>query len=189
MEREYLHVMPRRSVLFHGLFLALVFWLAAAPVIAGDMARFVGTYAGTAEVERADGTVAPRDMSVTISETRDGFEVEWSSTTYRQDGRSKEKTYKIEFVPSDRGGVFSAAMKRNVFGHDVQLDPMKGEPYVWSRVEGDTLTVFSLFVAQDGGYELQQFDRTLVENGLELYFQRLRNGEKQREIKTFLTRQ
>jgi hypothetical protein len=79
-------------------------------------------------------------------------------------------------------------MKRNVFGHDVQLDPMKGEPYVWARIHGDTLSVYSLFVAEDGGYEIQQFDRTLATGGLDLDFQSVRNGEIQRTVSTFLTR-
>lgn len=184
-----LHASVKDIVNFRAgaLLLTLLFWAVAAQ--ADDISRFVGTYTGSAFVQTGDGTEAPRDMSVWITQTKDGFEVKWSSTTYRSDGRAKEKTYEIEFVPSDRGGVFAAAMKRNVFGHSVQLDPMKGEPYVWARIEGDTLTVFSLYVAQDGGYELQQFDRTLVENGLDLHFRRLNHGKTQREVRTFLERQ
>lgn len=154
-----------------------------------DIERFVGTYAGSAVVEQADGTALPRDMSVTISQKGDGFRVQWSSITYREDGRAREKSYSIDFVLSERDSVFAAAMKRNVFGHTVQLDPMKGEPYVWSRIAGDTLTVYSLFVAEDGGYEMQQFDRTLTEGGLMLDFKRISDGTPRRSVKTFLKRQ
>jgi hypothetical protein len=66
---------------------------------------------------------------------------------------------------------------------------MKGEPYVWARVIGDTLTVYSLFVDADGGYELQQFDRTLTEGGLNLEFSRISNGTQRRTTKAFLDRQ
>lgn len=162
-------------------------------VIAGaalcDIAPFVGSYAGSAEVTSADGSSQKRDMSVKIGETKEGFTVEWTSVSYRSDGRTKSKTYKIEFIPSGRGGVFAAAMQRNVFGHAVQLDPMKGEPYVWARLEGDTLSVFSLFVREDGGYDIQQYDRTLAENGLDLHFKRFGNGEKDRELRTFLAKE
>jgi hypothetical protein len=79
-------------------------------------------------------------------------------------------------------------MKRNVFGHGVQLDPMKGEPYVWSRIDGETLSVYSLFVAEDGGYEIQQFNRTLTEGGLDLEYKAVRNGEIQRTVQAFLER-
>mmetsp|Transcript_7024 Transcript_7024/g.11370 ORF Transcript_7024/g.11370 Transcript_7024/m.11370 type:complete len:81 (+) Transcript_7024:73-315(+) len=79
-------------------------------------------------------------------------------------------------------------MRRNVFGHEVQLNPMKGEPYVWSRIDGETLTVYSLFVDVDGGYSLQQYDRTLADGGLNLRFQTIRDGEILRAVETFLTR-
>ena len=80
-------------------------------------------------------------------------------------------------------------MKRNVFGHEVPLDPMKGEPFVWGRIEGKTLTVFSLFIDEKGGYELQQYDRTLADGGLDLSFSRFRNGVKSRSVETFLKKQ
>lgn len=130
-----------------------------------------------------------RDMSVRISETKRGFNVTWTSTSYRSDGRAKDKTYSIDFAESERDGVYAAAMQRNVFGHDGQLDPMKGEPYVWARIKNDTLTVFSMFVTDDGGYEMQQYNRTLAEGGLMLEFHNLLNGEPQRSVKTFLERE
>ncbi len=154
-----------------------------------DISRFTGEYTGSAEVVEADGTVEPRDMSVTISELKKGFQINWTSTTYRGDGRVSEKSYTINFLPTDRGDVYSAAMQRNVFGHEVQLNPMKGEPFVWARINSDTLSVYSLFVAADGGYEIQQFDRTLAEGGLDLAFSRVRNGEIQRTVNSFLEKQ
>ena len=66
---------------------------------------------------------------------------------------------------------------------------MQGEPYVWARLNGDTLSVYSLFVTDEGGYEIQQYDRTLVAEGLRLKFQRLRNGTPLRSVTTVLKRQ
>jgi len=149
---------------------------------------FYGTYSGSAEVSSLDGTKIPRDMSVEISGTKDGFRVQWTSVTYRTNGKTKEKSYTIDFVPSDRAAVYAAAQRKNVFGHEVQLDPMKGEPYVWARFSDQTLTVYSLFVDADGGYILQQYDRTLAENGLNLRFQTIRDGQIQRAVETFLTK-
>lgn len=166
-------------------FLVAAFMICANGAQA-DIAPFVGTYVGSAMVTSADGSEQKRDMDVEIVETSAGFTVNWTSTTYRADGSTKAKSYSIEFAPSDRGGVYASAMKRNVFGHDVQLDPMKGEPYVWSRINGETLSVYSLFVAEDGGYEIQQFNRTLAEGGLDLEYQSVRNGEIQRMVSTFL---
>lgn len=154
-----------------------------------EIAPFIGSYTGKAVVEQADGTKIPRDMSVVISESQEGFTVKWTSITYRVSGKVSEKSYSVDFVPSGRGNVYAAAQKKNVFGHEVQLDPMKGEPYVWSRIDGETLTVYSLFVDVDGGYSLQQYDRTLSDGGLALKFQTIRDGAILRAVETFLNRE
>ncbi|HBS49513.1 MAG TPA: hypothetical protein DEA05_05215 [Rhodobacteraceae bacterium] len=162
--------------------------LVAIPALA-QVEPFVGRYVGSAEVQRADGTTEPRDMSVEIAaRDKGGFRVAWTTVTYRADGKSKTKSYEVEFLPTEREGIYSAAMETNLFGHAVQLDPMKGEPYVWGRIKGDTMTVYSLYIDQAGEWEMQQFDRTLAEGGLVLNFSALRNGEKQRTVETFLER-
>ncbi|WP_281972138.1 hypothetical protein [Ruegeria faecimaris] len=170
---------------------ATVLWasLAVNPLHAADIEPFVGSYVGSANVVDANGTETPRDMSVSIQELKNGFNVSWKTTTYKLNGRVKEQAFSIDFQTSDRSDIFSAAMKRNVFGHEVPLDPMQGEPFVWGRIEGQTLTVFSLFIAENGGYELQQYDRTLAEGGLNLSFSRFRNGTKSRSVETFLTKE
>ena len=150
---------------------------------------FEGVYSGSAQVVSSSGEEANRDMSVEIAETKAGFSVAWSTTSIRADGSINEKDYLIEFVPSERDGVFAAAMERNVFGHEVQLDPMKGEPFVWARIQNGTLSVFSLFVDEAGDYELQQFDRSLAEGGLQLDFKAVRNGETTRTVSTFLAKE
>ena len=183
--------MPRLNLLLILPLMALALVLTTGRSLAADNPadRFVGRYTGSAEMLSADGTKVPRDMSVEIASVKNGFNVQWTSITYRPDGRTKEKSYSITFVPSERKGVFAAAMRRNVFGHEVPLDPMQGEPYVWGRIIGDTMSVYSLFVDPEGGYELQQFDRTLADGGLQLEFQRIRNGMISRSVSTFLRKQ
>jgi len=184
-------IFPLRSCRVGTVFailLALVF--ATGPARANGLIEpFVGDYVGSAEVLDANGERIPRDMSVSIRSNKKGFTVEWTSTTRKPDGRLKAKSYSIDFLPTERDGLYSAAMRQNVFGHAVQLDPMKGEPFVWARIRGDTMTMFSLFVDEDGDYEIQQFDRTLVEGGLKLKFTDARNGEQKRSVETFLKRQ
>ncbi len=168
---------------------ALLIVTVWAGVAFADISRFVGVYVGSAEMVEADGSTHKRDMSVSIEEARNGFRVKWTSVTHKGDGRTKEKSYEVNFRPSERPGIFAAAMTQSVFGHAVPLDPMKGEPYVWGRIEGDTLTVFSLFVDDTGGYEMQQFDRTLTQGGLNLEFSNLRNGKAQKTVSSFLRKQ
>lgn len=153
-----------RPILFWCFSVLVALLLAVSSASASpELRRFVGKYEGKAEIEQLDGTLEQRDMSVSIHETYRGFVVEWSTAIKRANGKEKTKSYKIEFQPSERPGVFAAAMQTNVFGHTVQMNPMKGEPFVWARVIGDTLTVFSLYVAENGDYLMQQYDRTLAE--------------------------
>lgn len=177
--------------LTHRLFMPLlVGMLCILPLMAfaADIDRFAGVYTGETEVE-INGEPVKRDMSVTIEPSKEGFMLSWTSTTYRPDGRVKTAKYDIEFVPSAREHIFQAAMQTNLFGKATPLDPLKGEPFVWARFENDTFSVFSLFINEVGGYEIQEFHRTLVDDGLDLVFRRLRNGVPEREINTLLTRQ
>lgn len=166
----------------------LLFILLPSISFASEIERFVGTFAGNAEFV-SNGENQKRDMSATIEETKSGFKLSWTSVTYKSDGRTKEKTYTIEFVPSSRAHIFQSAMKSNLFGKAVPLDPLAGEPFVWARFEGDTFTVYSLFINEVGDYEMQEFHRTLVDEGLELVFRRVQNGVPEREINTLLKRQ
>ncbi|CUH82039.1 hypothetical protein TRM7557_03719 [Tritonibacter multivorans] len=173
-----------------GSALAVAVLVSATESQAGnaEISQFVGHYEGDAEVKQLDGQTELRNMDVWIKETADGFFVEWHTAISRPDGKRKKKTYKINFQPSERPGVFAAAMTTNVFGHTVQMNPMKGEPFVWARVIGETLTVFSLYVAENGDYLMQQYDRTLAEGGLELKFSLHRNGLPSHSVITYLKR-
>lgn len=162
---------------------------SAVPGLAAGISQFVGEYSGSVDLVKDDGDTDPRDMSVVIHELKKGFTIKWTSTTEKDDGRRKTKTYEIEFQKTGRDGIYSAAMTRNVFGHAVPLDPMEGEPFVWGRITGDTLTVFSLFIHPNGDYEMQQYDRTLAEGGLDLVYSSRLNGEPRRKLSTFLKRQ
>ncbi len=165
---------------------ALAFLLFIANIgLAADIDPFIGNYAGSADVE-SNGETSRRDMSVDIAETDEGFEITWKSVAYKSDGRTKEKEYNIGFLPTPRAGIFSSAMRTNLFGNPVPLNPMQGEPFVWGRITGDTLTVYSLLIGEDGGYEMQEYHRTLVEDGLDLDYHRIRNGEKLKTINAFL---
>ncbi|WP_264213370.1 hypothetical protein [Leisingera thetidis] len=154
-----------------------------------DISRFAGKYTGSVEIVKDDGDTDPRDMSVEIRAMKKGFTIKWTATTEKDDGRRKTKAYEVEFLPSGRNGVFSAAMTRNVFGHSVPLNPMEGEPFVWGRITNGTLTVFSLFIHPNGDYEMQQYDRTLADGGLDLVYISRLNGKPRRELATFLTKQ
>ena len=188
-----MHMFRASALLPQGRWLGAVavwlVWCCAAWSADLKIEDFAGSYSGSAQVVRSSGEIEDRDLSVEISETDRGFRVSWRTTTYRASGGSRQKSYSIEFLPTQRDGIFAAAMRKNVFGHSVQNDPMKGEPYVWARIVGATMTVYSLFVDQQGDYELQEYARTRVEGGLEVKFKSLRDGQVARRVTAFLTQE
>ena len=165
-----------------------LFMLIPALVWAGEIDRFAGVFSGQAAVV-LEGETQGRDLKTMITPVDDGFNISWTSITHKADGDIKSKTYSIEFVPSQRANIYGSAMKTNMFGKQVPLDPLQGEPFVWSRFEGDTLSVFSLFINEVGEYEMQEYHRTLADGGLDLLFRRVSNGVPQKEINAFLARE
>jgi archaellin len=150
--------------------------------------KFIGSFDGNTEITLSDGQKAERDLSVVVEETDDGFNINWKTTTIRSSGRTKTKSYSIDFIPTKRENIYSSAMKPNIFGGREALDPMKGDPYVWARITGDTLTVFALVISDDGDFEMQRYDRTLSKEGIDLKFVRLDEEGVVKEITGKLTR-
>lgn len=165
----------------------LLFALLPTVGIAADIDRFIGKYSGSAEYVY-EGKTENRDLSATILPTDRGFSLSWTSVSYKSDGRRKEKTYTIDFAQSDRAHIYGSAMQTNVFGKEIPLDPLAGEPYVWARIVDDTFTVFSLFINEAGEYEMQEYHRTLATGGLDLVFRSVNPGGTDKVIEAFLKR-
>ncbi|MGI9303440.1 MAG: hypothetical protein ACR2RB_12145 [Gammaproteobacteria bacterium] len=166
--------------------LMLLIAIVHGAATADQIEPFIGEYAG--ETISNDDELDKRDLGVTIERKDNGFTVRWTTITTKPDGRAKKKSYAIDFLPTPRGGIYSSAMKTNVFGGAEPLDPLKGDPYVWARVAGDTLSVFALIITDEGGYEMQVYDRTRTADGLQLEFSRIRDGETLKLIKGSLSR-
>ena len=163
----------------------LVVW--ASPVFATDYDRFIGVYDGEALLQ-ADGEMAMRDLRVSIDKTEAGFNLTWTLVTHKSGGKVKRQEYSINFEPSRRDGIYSSAMQRNVFGRQTPMDPLKGDPYVWARILANEITVYALIILDDGGYEMQEWVRTLTDDGMHLEFSRVRNGEVLRTVEGQLQR-
>lgn len=154
----------------------------APPALAADaaLAQFFGTYVGEA-TQAPNEPLEQRDLTTKISpHDTNGFTLEWTTVIRRADGPAR-RSYKVSFSPSDRPGIFGSAMRNDMFGQSGPLDPLKGDPYLWARLSGRTLTVHALLITDDGGYEVQTYERTLAEGGMVLRFSRNDNG---REMKT-----
>ena len=168
--------------------------LAAALLIAAQPARaqstpaiqpFLGVYAGQT-VFASDAGYSKRDMNVMIEREGQGFLLEWTTVTQKANGKDKTKTHTVAFQPSGRPGIYQPVGKIDRFGNKVPLEPLKGDPQVWARIEGKTLSVYATVITEDGGVEMQTYDRTLVPGGMDLHFTRIRNGRPLKEIKARL---
>lgn len=155
---------------------------AAAEVPDRPLKDFFGTYVGRS-ISTVDEGLSERDLSVAIKPYKEhGFSVSWTTVVRKKNAEWSRKAYTINFGPTKRPGIYGSEMRSNMFGGAVPLDPLEGEPFVWARVDGNTLTIYALIIREDGGYEIQVFDRTWTPKGLDLKFSRFRDGQPLRLI-------
>jgi hypothetical protein len=150
---------------------------------------FIGEFRGRAISESTNG-LDERDLSVVIeARKKGGFVLEWTTVSRgSSSGRLKKSSYTVEFIATKRPNIYSSAMKTNVFGGRQALDPLKGDPYVWARIDGRTLTQYVMIITDEGGYEMQTYERTLIASGMSLRFSRVRDGKVLKEVNGTLER-
>ena len=181
---------PVTTVLFAVMLLAVSLHVKSA-----EFSPFLGSFAGQARVVGVDQSTAPRDVEVEIEKHKKGFTVSWVTIKTSASGKKKKKEYSIDFVPTDREGIYAAGQKVNVFGGRKPLDPLKGDPYLWARIRDNELTIFGLLIPDTGDFELFSYHRTLLDQGntMNLHYHRIREDSEGRpgevfEVKGKLTR-
>ena len=154
---------------------------AIAEAQGGGVERFYGAYAGDAVSESGDG-LDKRDINAEIAPQGKGFKVSFTVVVKRGSDKPRRDEYTIAFLPTKRPGIFSSAMRADVFGNAVPKDPLVGDPYMWARIDGEKLWRYALFVTEAGGYEMQTYEYTVVPGGMTLRFSRVRDGEVLRTV-------
>lgn len=150
---------------------------ASAPAPVG-IAAFYGEWRGSGVSESNISTnfrLTARDLDVTVKPEGEGFVVSWT-TVQRQSGdpnnpTAERKATTIRFVPSGRPGIWKEADAR---------DPLASERYAWAAIRGQTLTVQSLAIRADGGYDMQVYERTVEPTGMRLEFTAFSDGAQRR---------
>jgi hypothetical protein len=115
--------------------------------------------------------VTERELAVAIEPTGDGFAITWT-TQLRQDNdpnneKTKIRASKMTFVPSGRP---------NLWRLDKQGDPLKGEPFAWTRIDGDALVTTAISFDADGHFEVETYWRSVNAAGMEVDFTRSKEG-------------
>ncbi|MFP8967495.1 hypothetical protein ACKC9G_13005 [Pokkaliibacter sp. CJK22405] len=153
---------------------------------AATLQDFYGEFLGHTEVSGE----RDRDVSVSIhpSPEDNGFYIQWTTVIYQKNRAVSHIKRRADFVPTKNKNVFSSAMSTNVFGRKIPLDPLQGKPYIWARIQGDTLSTFVLSIDDEGEYEFQTYERTLTKAGMQLHYVNMRDNKLYRELDAYLTR-
>ena len=172
-----------------ALLIALTAGLAAPAGASGaSLEPFFGTYVGVAEVQDLKrGDVRERDMDIVIEPyKKGGFKIHWVNVSLVDGKRAvpgvERRVQTVLFEPAQDRGFFVEVAEDNPFRERGETRPMRGDPVRWASLDDQGLHVYSFVVLEDGRYELQIYDRTLTDIGLDIRFQRIVDGELVREI-------
>jgi hypothetical protein len=174
----------------HAGALAMVGLLAAGDAHAApaELERFFGAYVGVATVEDLKtGEVRQRDMDIVIEPYREGgFKIQWVNVTLVDGQRAvpgvERRVQTVLFEPAEDRAFFTEVQESNPFRERAETRPMRGDPVRWASLDDQGLHVYSFVVLADGSYELQIYDRTLTDIGLDIRFQRIVDGKIVRRI-------
>ncbi|MCK6449562.1 MAG: hypothetical protein L6R19_01685 [Alphaproteobacteria bacterium] len=162
---------------------ALVAAVGAVAAEPASIDRFVGRFYGAGIVDEGGGALRPsgiREASVVVGKLPDGgFLLTWSAITRVEAlHEPKSKTTTLRFVPTAKPGVFVAAGEAGAPGRRT-----------WAEIHGATLTVYVMDEGASGGPELQQWDRKVDGNRMELTYRRVSAGEPVRVVRSTLARE
>ncbi len=163
-------------------------FLATGMAHAQDLtpAHFFGTFQGSGFAEDKDsiyfGTTV-RDLDIVIAPSGGGFNVTWTTIIRGGGDPSKPNVRRKTQTAS-----FSRTEQPNVFRGAPSGDPLSGNPYIWAKIEDNTMTVFILTISKSGAYNMQSYARTLSGYGMDLVFSRIRDGEPVRSARAKLTK-
>ncbi len=173
--------MTRLTGIFLAAITATLFATGAWAQSSVGIGAFFGKWSGSAISESnisVNFQLTARDMDVEIRPDGDGFVVAWT-TVLRQRGdpnapTAERRSTEIRFEPTSRANVWRAVGSS---------DPLVDERFAWARIAKQTLTVHTLVIRDDGGYDMQVYDRALKPTGMDLEFTAFRDGEAQRTAK------
>jgi hypothetical protein len=151
--------------------------LAASPALGqgGLPASFHGDWQGeelTVEDGSPDLKVTAEDLNVRIEANDSGFRMRWTALSRKEPGDPlARRAVEARFEPTDRPGVFAfdpeqSSMLLSLFGDPATSNPLEGEPLLWARLDGETLSVYGLAINPDGGFDLYQHVRALTGEGM-----------------------
>jgi hypothetical protein len=126
-------------------------------------------------------TFTPEDLDVRIRSDGAGFHLSWTAFSRQDGGELTRRKAEASFTPTDRPGVYAfdpggASLLSRLFAAPATGNPLDGETLLWAHLVGPTLTVYSLAIGSDGGFDLDRYARTLTDEGMTVrYTRRIEN--------------
>lgn len=159
--------------------------LASANAAADDptIEDFNGSWRG-AEIKISGDEKAPAltsdDLDVQIKSVGSGFQISWTGLARQDGGGLERQRIEARFSPTERPGVYAfepgGSSFFKLFASPSTGNPLEGETLLWARLAGPTLTVYSLAIDVDGGFDLDRYGRTLSDGGMDIdYTHRMEN--------------
>jgi hypothetical protein len=166
-----------------SLIVVLVAMLGLTSIATADSAvgpeAFYGRYQGTGITQDPNALLygfEDRDLDVEIGPADHGFFVSWTTVVHPLTAKQATRNgTRVTFQPSGRPGIY--------VGHWAP-DTAKG--IAWASIVGKVLKIRLLTILDDGGYEVQSYDRTLNQRGLSLLFRSDRDGAAIRIVSAML---
>ncbi len=147
---------------------------------------FLGKYTGQAVFVTPTG-LAKRNLEVVVRREHPGFSLEWTTISTKLSGKLKRSNYFVVFKPGKRKGYYTSTDKIDRFGSKVPIDPLAGDPQVWAKIDGKSMTVYAVLITEEGAHEVQTYERTLMAGGkMKLKFSRVRDGKPLKSIEAIL---
>lgn len=155
----------------------------AAPAQTPDRAAdtFAGIYVGgVRDVLDQGGPSERRDIEIAIRAAERGvIEIDSVNVTLVGDRRDvpgvRYAASAVRLAPK-APGFYTETRRRDPFGTDDPVQPMRGDALRWAVLDERGLTSLSFAVLEDGRYELQEVLRRRVPDGLEVEYRRIVDG-------------
>ena len=171
-------------------------WAQEAGAQHAEIEAFFGSYAGKTSF-LTDSGAFKRDLEVTIAPLAQtevsgatGFRLAWTLKTLKEgDGEPEVKSFAYTLAQVGADPLY-VPVPHIAGGKDLDRpdDPREEIQSLWAVIKGQTLTVYALVVTAEGDYDMQVYDRTLTDHGLDLNFERFTRGNRTRVIRAALRR-
>lgn len=163
---------------------SLVLCVSSARAADEPLAPFYGAWQGVGiDVHAAELEPTADDLDVAIQPDGDGFRARWTTFQHGPLDRTERQTFEARFGPTERPGVFAFDQQQpslfgRLFAAPATGNPLEGETLLWARLQDDTLTLYSLALTEEGGFDLNRHAWTLRDDGLSVtYTRRTEKGQ------------